>query len=194
MWEDIDFNNGTMRIDRQIQMNDNVKQWEFQPPKYDSYRTISLDTQTLELLKREHDKQQRAKIYYDEYYKQLYVDAVTPSDHFCDSGFLSTNMSTQPVHMVMSRESGEFIQPRILQHVGRIIHGTYKEGMPVISADWDFHSLRHTHATMLREAGVEISLIQERLGHVKIETTLVYAHNTDKMRSQMHSKIEELYK
>ena len=194
MWEDIDFDNATLRIERQVQMNNEVKLWEFQPPKYDSYRTISLDTNTLELLKKEYDKQNRAKIYYDEHYKQLYVSNNVVSDHFIDSGILSTNLSTQPVHMVMSRDSGEYIQPRILQHVGRIIHGTYKDNYPVISADWDFHSLRHTHATMLYESGLPMSLIQERLGHIKIETTQVYAHNTDKMRQQLASQIEELYK
>ena len=47
---------------------------------------------------------------------------------------------------------------------------------------------------MLHKASVEMSLIQEKLGHIKLETTLVYAHNTDKMRNQMLSKIEELYK
>lgn len=194
MWEDIDFDAATLRIDRQVQMNEQVKLWEFQPPKYDSYRTIHLDTATLELLKREYDKQQRAKVYYDKHYKQLHVDKTTHSEHFFDSGLLSTNVSTQPVHMVMSRESGEFIQPRILQHVGRIIHGKYKEGYPVISADWDYHSLRHTHATMLYESGLPMSLIQERLGHAKIETTNVYTHNTPKMQEQLNNKLEELFK
>lgn len=42
-----------------------------------------------------------------------------------------------------------------------------------------FHSLRHTHATMLLDAGVNIKVIQERLGHSSITTTLgVYSHVT----------------
>lgn len=56
-WEDIDFENGTLQISRQIQMNEHTKLWEFQPPKYDSYRTISVDANTLSLLERTKKKQ-----------------------------------------------------------------------------------------------------------------------------------------
>lgn len=193
MWEDVNFDNAKLRIDRQVQMNEEEKLWEFQPPKYDSYRIIELDTATLELLKREYDKQQRAKVYYDKHYKQLYVDKVTPSEHFIDSGFLSTNVSTQPVHMIMSRESGEYIQPRILQHVGRIIHGTYKKGYPVISADWDYHSLRITHASVLLANHVPLPVIQERLGHADIEMTEYYTRPTEQMHEDLIDKLEELF-
>ncbi|MDB8552268.1 tyrosine-type recombinase/integrase [Turicibacter sanguinis] len=45
--------------------------------------------------------------------------------------------------------------------------------------DLQFHSLRHTHATMLLNAGVNIKIIQERLGHSNITTTLgTYSHVT----------------
>lgn len=52
-----------------------------------------------------------------------------------------------------------------------------------ISKDFDislrFHSLRHTYATMLLSAGVNIKVIQERLGHSNIATTLgTYSHVT----------------
>ena len=40
-----------------------------------------------------------------------------------------------------------------------------------------FHGLRHTCATLLLAAGMPQKVVQERLGHQKIETTLdVYAH------------------
>jgi len=40
-----------------------------------------------------------------------------------------------------------------------------------------FHALRHTHATMLLAAGVHPKIVQERLGHAKISTTLdTYSH------------------
>lgn len=39
------------------------------------------------------------------------------------------------------------------------------------------HDLRHTHATELLQAGVNPKIVQERLGHSKIETTLnIYSH------------------
>jgi len=40
-----------------------------------------------------------------------------------------------------------------------------------------FHDLRHTHVALLIEQGVHIKVIQERLGHASIRTTLdVYGH------------------
>ena len=35
-----------------------------------------------------------------------------------------------------------------------------------------FHDLRHTHATLLLQKGVNIKVISERLGHSKIQLTL----------------------
>lgn len=41
----------------------------------------------------------------------------------------------------------------------------------------DFHALRHTHASQLIDAGVDIVTISKRLGHAKPDITLrVYAH------------------
>lgn len=43
-----------------------------------------------------------------------------------------------------------------------------------------FHDLRHTHATMLFEAGVSSKIIQERLGHYDVAFTLrTYVHNRE---------------
>ncbi len=38
------------------------------------------------------------------------------------------------------------------------------------------HSLRHTHASWLAEAGLDILQIKEQLGHKNIEMTMRYAH------------------
>ena len=43
--------------------------------------------------------------------------------------------------------------------------------------DVTFHALRHTHASQLIDAHVDIVTISKRLGHAKPDTTLrVYAH------------------
>ena len=40
-----------------------------------------------------------------------------------------------------------------------------------------FHSLRHTHASILLAANVHPKIVQERLGHAKISTTMdTYSH------------------
>lgn len=42
------------------------------------------------------------------------------------------------------------------------------------------HTLRHTCATMLYRAGIDIKIIKELLGHVRIDTTEIYTHLYDK--------------
>jgi site-specific recombinase XerD len=40
------------------------------------------------------------------------------------------------------------------------------------------HTLRHSYATHMLEAGVSIRLISAFLGHSSLETTLIYTHLT----------------
>ena len=50
---------------------------------------------------------------------------------------------------------------------------------------FNYHSLRHTHATYLIESGANIKDVQERLGHTNIETTMnTYVHNTEQLQNQ----------
>jgi len=51
------------------------------------------------------------------------------------------------------------------------------------------HSLRHTHASWLAEAGLDILQIKEQLGHKHIEMTMRYAHLIPNIRHEMTRKI-----
>ena len=42
--------------------------------------------------------------------------------------------------------------------------------------DFTFHDLRHTYATWLRQAGADLAIIQQALGHKSITTTMIYAN------------------
>ena len=45
-----------------------------------------------------------------------------------------------------------------------------------------FHGTRHTHATMLLMAGVNIKIVSQRLGHSSVSFTLdTYGHVIDEM-------------
>ncbi|MFC5793490.1 tyrosine-type recombinase/integrase [Thalassorhabdus alkalitolerans] len=51
------------------------------------------------------------------------------------------------------------------------------------------HGLRHTHASLLFEAGASIKEVQERLGHSDIKMTMnIYTHVTDHLKEQTAEK------
>ena len=56
------------------------------------------------------------------------------------------------------------------------------------------HTLRHSYATHLLEAGVNIRAIQRYLGHAQLETTMVYLHLTSKGQEDAYGIINEVMK
>lgn len=53
-----------------------------------------------------------------------------------------------------------------------------------------FHSLRHTSATLLLYAGVNIKQVQGRLGHGDIETTNKYLHLIEEADVEAVNKLD----
>ena len=56
------------------------------------------------------------------------------------------------------------------------------------------HTLRHSYATHLLEAGVNIRAIQRYLGHSQLETTMVYLHLTSKGQEDAYDIINDVMK
>lgn len=89
-------------------------------------------------------------------------------------------------NFVCTKENGDPMTPNSIKyHADKIQRDL---GFP-----FDFHSLRHTHATMLLENGANIKEIQARLGHSRISTTLdTYSHVTKKMSTETVDIFEKM--
>lgn len=182
-WEDIDLEKRKLSVNRQVQWRekdgDTPGYWFFTRPKYDSVRVIDLDEGLVALLSRAKEKQERAKVFYAE----EYIYNFEAPNHALNQEKLG-----EPINLVCVRESGEFIQPRTIQHTCRVIHGSM--GYP----EFDFHSLRHTHCSMLLEAGAAPKYVQERLGHKNLQATMnIYQHLTPKMVESGNAILNALY-
>ena len=54
------------------------------------------------------------------------------------------------------------------------------------------HTLRHSYATHLLEAGVHLRVIQSLLGHKSISSTFIYMHLSQSTMVHIQTKINEL--
>ncbi len=89
----------------------------------------------------------------------------------------------QPKQLVFSNEINEYLQPTKTRKW--ILHVQNKYGLSTITT----HGLRHTHCSLLFEAGASLKEVQDRLGHSDIQTTMnIYAHVTKKVKEEAIQK------
>ena len=178
-WDDVNLNYGIVTVQHQVQWSQALHGFMIVPPKYDSCRQIRLDNVMWEFLKREKERQEEGRIKAGEDYLQLYLD---------ENSLLNAEQRGQPVYMVNTRPDGSYIRENVAKYVTRIVK--QELGYP----KFDFHSLRHTHATELCEAGVNIKEIQRRLGHSTMEiTSKRYLHATSIMEEQSVELMNKMF-
>jgi site-specific recombinase XerD len=68
-------------------------------------------------------------------------------------------------------------------------HAVARAGVP---RKGGIHSLRHSFATHLLEAGVEITVVQRLLGHAQISTTMTYLHVRQERLAQIQGPLQLL--
>jgi integrase len=91
----------------------------------------------------------------------------------------------QPKQLVFSNEQNEFLQPTKTRKWLEQVLTKYK--LQKITT----HGFRHTHCSLLFEAGVSIKEVQDRLGHTDVQTTMnIYAHVSEQAKDEAINKLE----
>lgn len=209
-WDDINFNQKTITINKQIIKRNfgtdipkayNEKKikkehsvWYFQSPKtLTSNRIIDVSDDLIKVLIEWKNEQLKNKNIYGAYYKELYLkeEKDEKGNNIQRIIEIENNLPcTLPLaDMIFRKESGEYISTDSFKYPSRIIHHSLGFNK------FDYHSLRHTHATMLIEAGISPKVVQERLGHTSIQTTFDnYIHNTTNMKKKAVDVFDEVLK
>lgn len=206
-WDDIDFEKRTLSVNKQIVKRNfgaDVRKvvekkgkkelrssWYFTTPKTPaSVRTVPFGETLYQALKHEKAEQLKNELKYGEYYTihvmKKEVDEkgndmirVVPIQKCIDS-------QLQRVRLICVAENGQYTSTDSFKFCSRVIHRE-------LQLAFDYHSLRHTHATMLIEAGANVKNVQVRLGHTNIQTTLqTYVHDTEKMAEQSVDLFEKI--
>ena len=176
---DIDFENKKISIRQQMQKDYKSKGWYITAPKYNSARVIDVDDNTLSILAKKVNAIKSLKKERGADYPRYFLDK---------AGYIQTEETEREVFFLNVDKAGKvMLASAISSPVKRIRE---KLRLP----DFDFHSLRHTHATTLAEAGAPFKYVQYRLGHKTIEVTLrTYQHVSPLIAEAGANVLENLY-
>ena len=154
-WRSVSFKDNHINIIQTLASGKDNRLYLEQPKTKNSKRIVSLDKQTMEVLK--HWKKEQRKMMFQLGYNTMNDEQLVFSN--IENSFLQVS------------------KPRkwMLQTI-------HKNNLKEIS----IHGFRHTHATLLLEAGVSPKVISERLGHSSIQITLdLYSHVTEEMEREV---------
>ncbi|HIX69227.1 MAG TPA: site-specific integrase, partial [Candidatus Enterococcus stercoravium] len=154
-WSDINFKENTLSINKTLTRGDNARLIVLPPKTRKSARTISIDPFTMGLLKPWRSQQ---KIDYMKF------------------GF----NTLKPEQLLFSNLSNEWIQPTRPRKWLLQVYKAHPELKQITT-----HGLRHTHCSLLFEAGASIKEVQDRLGHNDVKVTMnIYAHVTQQKKEE----------
>lgn len=190
-WNDIDLLNGYISVNKQLiryKLEDGkTARWAFGNTKSKSaVRKIKIGTTLIDCLKNEKSQQENNEKKYGAFYIKYETRKFT--DKNSETLYEIIPSKQNNIGLICVEQDGKMISPINFKYCSRIIHEE-------LNIDFDFHSLRHTHATILSENGVNPKSLQLRLGHEKIETTLqTYIHGTEKMEEETAEIFENAVK
>jgi integrase len=166
-WTDFNEKQGTIRITKTIYNPTNhIEKYQLLTPKTKgSVLTIRIDDVLVSMLKKHKVKQNEIKL------KNRLI--------YQDNGFI---FAREDGHPQLRKVIADTRLKRLLKKAG-------------IKKNITPHSFRHTHTSLLIEAGVGIKEIQQRLGHTDINTTMnIYAHMTANMEEKASQQFSKLMK
>lgn len=185
-WDDIDLENGIINVDKQSirykPEGEKIK-WCLGPTKSKAgVRHVKIGSTLLETLKKENIRQKQNRLLYGEYFTKYAIEQVKDRPELFE---LVPNKEND-VNLVCINDDGMINTTDSFKYCSRIIHHELK------IEDFDFHSLRHTHASILVNSGLNPKSLQNRLGHEKITTTLqIYSHESREMFEKTGEIFEE---
>lgn len=204
-WDDIDLENQTLSVNKivikrnygmsplktfkELGKKEEKSGWYFGSPKTrSSNRVILMDSKLTQALRDEKAKQMMNRKYYGKHYSNIYKKEETDEKGDIIYRLVEVEQDIPiflpEVRMVCVKDNGEYASSDGFKYCARVVHHELKIA-------FNFHSLRHTHATILVQDGAPIKDIQERLGHNRIDTTLgTYTHNTLSMKQASVSIFE----
>lgn len=175
-WDRVDLEKRNITIDRIIVKHED-KKWYLETPKtYSSYRTVPIGETLLDTLRKHRKWQLENRIKYGQFYKQYYMNSKN-NIYGTDNTF--DNKTTDAlIDFICTQENGTHVNPDLSRYCSRVIN--YDLGI-----QFNFHALRHTHATILIESGAHMKDVQKRLGHSRLATTMdTYVKASEKMSTE----------
>lgn len=182
-WGDIDFENDSITITKQMCKKKGIPDWYYIPTKTDcSVATIKMGQTLREALLKEKQRQEQNEKELGMLW-QIYRAKPEIGDNGDDivriipySKYVDSDLPR--IYPVCVNESGQYTRISCLARAAEKIRKT-------LEIPFSFHELRHTHGTILAEEGINPKAIQQRLRHASIVTTMnTYVHATDELQSQ----------
>jgi integrase len=164
-WKDIDFNKKEIRIYKTYYNpgNNTTKYTLLTPKTKQSKRTITIDDFTVNVLKAHKAYQNRFILKMPTWYRE---------------DFVFTKIISNPGYPELPKQIGNKMSQLVSKH-----------GFTKLTP----HGLRHTHTSLLAQAGVSLEEIMERLGHKDDKTTRdIYLHVTKEMKKTATHKFSNL--
>lgn len=162
-WACVDFTNGTIRIDRQLQkerIQGGGGKHKLVETKTGSVRTVTLAPAVVDILKEQRKTQNQQRLFFGPEWKNDFDLVFTHED--------GQHLTEATVY---------FSFKRLVKKIG------------LSSAR--IHDLRHTFATISLQNGDDLKVVSEALGHTNISTTAnIYIHVTEKMRKESASRMQ----